>query len=43
MGMQTIAEFVENESIKKVLTEIDVDFIQGYYLGMPFPLSEVLD
>ncbi len=31
----TIAEFVENEEIVKVLKEIGVDCIQGYYAGRP--------
>ncbi len=41
MGKKTIAEFVENEAIleKLKLPEINVDFAQGYYLGV----SEHLD
>jgi len=35
MGKQTIAEFVENESILEVLKEIGVDFVQGYATGKP--------
>ncbi len=35
LGMQTIAEFVENEEILSILKEIDVDFAQGYYIGKP--------
>lgn len=43
MGMQSIAEYVENDSIRKLLVEIGVDFGQGYGIGKPVPLSEVLD
>jgi len=42
MGMQTIAEFVENNQIKELLTTIGVNFGQGYGLGKPKPLKELL-
>jgi diguanylate cyclase (GGDEF)-like protein/PAS domain S-box-containing protein len=42
MGMQTIAEFVENDEIKVMLTEIEVDYGQGYGLGMPEPLTDLI-
>ncbi len=35
MGMQTIAEFVENDEILSVLKEIGVDYAQGYGIGKP--------
>ncbi|MBE9527435.1 MAG: EAL domain-containing protein, partial [Proteobacteria bacterium] len=41
MGKQTIAEFVENQDILDELNKIGVDYAQGYYLGMPKPLSEL--
>jgi len=34
-GMKTIAEFVENDEILAVLTEMGVDFVQGYSIGWP--------
>ena len=34
-NIQTIAEFVENESIFNILNEIGVDYSQGYYFGKP--------
>ena len=39
MGLKTIAEFVENNAILKKLEEIGVDFVQGYEIGHPEPLS----
>lgn len=39
LGKKTIAEFVENESIWKILKELGVDYGQGYYLGRPEPLN----
>ncbi len=42
MGLRTIAEFVEDEDILQVLREIGVDYAQGYGLGRPMPLEQVL-
>jgi len=38
-GMQTIAEFVENDETKQLLRRIGVDFVQGYGLDIPHPLK----
>ena len=43
MGMHTIAEFVENEQIRSCLEVIGVDYVQGYGIGKPRPLEELLD
>lgn len=40
LGKQTIAEFVESASITKALRKIGVDFVQGYGVGRPCPLSQ---
>ena len=42
MGMQTIAEFVENDVIKGMLKEIGVNYGQGFGIGEPQPLDELL-
>lgn len=34
-GMQTIAEFVEDQEILDELVNLQVDFAQGYYIGKP--------
>ncbi len=39
MNLRTIAEFVENDAIKSHLTEIGVDYVQGYGIGKPEPFS----
>jgi diguanylate cyclase (GGDEF)-like protein len=41
MGLETIAEFVENETVLSELTRIGVDYAQGYHIRKPFPLSEL--
>ena len=38
-NLQTVAEFIENEAIYKIIKNIGVDFSQGYYFGKPEPLS----
>ncbi|MDQ6963630.1 MAG: EAL domain-containing protein [Mariprofundales bacterium] len=35
LGMQTIAEHVEDEQIVAALATMDIDLIQGFYLGAP--------
>ncbi len=42
MGMKTIAEFVENDEIKGMLKEMGVNYAQGYGIGKPMPLDELL-
>ena len=41
MGLKTIAEFVENENIASELRQMGVDYVQGFGVAMPEPLSEV--
>jgi diguanylate cyclase (GGDEF)-like protein/PAS domain S-box-containing protein len=43
MGMLTIAEFVENDEIKGMLREIGVNYAQGYGIGKPQPLADLID
>jgi EAL domain-containing protein (putative c-di-GMP-specific phosphodiesterase class I) len=43
MGIQTVAEFVENEDILACLKDIGVDFAQGYGICKPGPLDYLLD
>jgi len=42
MGMATIAEFVENDEVLQALAELQVDFVQGYGIGRPMPIDEML-
>jgi len=42
MGLETIAEFVEDEKIWQKLKLIGVDYGQGYYLGSPEPIDTIL-
>jgi len=42
MGLKTVAEFVENEAVVKVLASIGVDYAQGFFIAMPCPIEEAL-
>jgi diguanylate cyclase (GGDEF)-like protein/PAS domain S-box-containing protein len=41
LGLQTIAEFVENGAILDRLRDFGVDFAQGYHVGKPAPIEEL--
>ncbi|MFA5214771.1 EAL domain-containing protein [Sulfuricurvum sp.] len=38
LGLKTVAEFVHSEAIYNKCKELEIDYIQGYYLGEPKPL-----
>jgi len=42
MGLETIAEFVESDEIAEKLREIGVDYAQGFALGKPIPIDDIL-
>src|SRR6202044_518859 len=42
MGKHTIAEFVGDQETVEVLTQLGVDYGQGYFLGRPEPLADHL-
>jgi len=42
MGIQTIAEFVENDHILELLKQIGIDYAQGYGMSYPIPLSDLI-
>jgi diguanylate cyclase (GGDEF)-like protein len=42
MELQTVAEYVESEETRKLITELGVDFAQGHTVGRPAPLEDAL-
>ena len=42
MGMETVAEFVETDELRTRMASLGVDFGQGFAMGRPTPLAEVL-
>ncbi|MCK4690723.1 MAG: EAL domain-containing protein, partial [Desulfuromonadales bacterium] len=42
LGKQTVAEYVENEAVLTLVRELGIDFAQGYFIGHPIPVEEIL-
>lgn len=42
MGKETVAECVEDEVTCEALRMLGVDYVQGYWVGAPLPLDELL-
>ncbi|MBT8107508.1 MAG: EAL domain-containing protein [Gammaproteobacteria bacterium] len=43
MQLETVAEYVESEKIRTLVTKLGVDFAQGHVIGKPEPIASVLD
>lgn len=43
VGMKTIAEFVENEAIYKILNDLGIDYAQGYWISKPDLASKIIN
>lgn len=43
MGLQTIAEYVENDAIRAQLVRLGVDYGQGFGIHKPMPISELVE
>lgn len=41
MQAKTIAEYVHSEEIYNIIKILDIDYLQGYYLGKPFPATQL--
>ena len=42
MGLKTVAEFVENEYILDAVKDLKIDYAQGYHLGRPKALMDLI-
>lgn len=42
LGIQTIAEYVETKKILTIISDIGVDYAQGYAIGRPMPLTKII-
>ena len=42
MELETVAEYVESEETRKLITELGVDFAQGHSIGRPVAFDETL-
>lgn len=42
MELETVAEYVEKEETRKLVTDLGVDYAQGHFVGKPVALESVL-
>lgn len=42
MGMETVAEYVETDELRTRMASLGVDFGQGFAIGRPVPIDEIL-
>jgi EAL domain-containing protein (putative c-di-GMP-specific phosphodiesterase class I) len=42
LGVETLAEGVETDAVRAILTEMGCDHLQGYLLARPMPVDETL-
>ena len=42
MELETVAEYVEHEKTRKLISDLGVDYAQGHAMGRPAPLGEAL-
>ena len=42
MGLETIAEYVENQAIADILQDLKIDYVQGYGVAKPVPIEEII-
>jgi EAL domain-containing protein (putative c-di-GMP-specific phosphodiesterase class I) len=43
MSLITVAEYVETEEIRHRIAQLGVDYGQGFAIGRPVPIDEVLE
>ncbi|MCL6638493.1 MAG: EAL domain-containing protein [Firmicutes bacterium] len=42
LGKKTVVEYIENESALELLKTMNIDYGQGYHLGHPIPIHDVI-
>ena len=42
LEIESVAEYVHSEAVYKIVKGLGIDYLQGYYLGRPFPADELL-
>lgn len=43
LGLEIIAEYVEDDAILKKLSQCNIDYLQGFAVGKPFPLQQLIN
>ena len=42
LGLDTVAEYVETDELRSRMTALGVDYGQGFAIGRPVPIDEIL-
>jgi EAL domain-containing protein (putative c-di-GMP-specific phosphodiesterase class I) len=42
MELETVAEYVETDEILQIVTDLGVNYAQGFAIGRPIPLDHIL-
>jgi len=42
LQIKTIAEYVHNEEVYRIIKNLKIDYMQGFYTGEPFPAQDLL-
>ena len=43
MKAETIAEYVHNKEVYEIVKNLEIDYLQGYYLEKPFPATKLIE
>ena len=43
LEVKTVAEFVHNEAVLDYVKRLGIDYVQGFYLGEPFPIENLTE
>ncbi len=41
LSKETVAEFVDSEAVLQLVTQLGIDYAQGFYIGRPVPVDEL--
>lgn len=41
LGKKTVAEFVSSDTLLKIVTDLGIDYAQGYFIGHPLPVEQL--
>ncbi|CAH1466887.1 Cyclic di-GMP phosphodiesterase YfgF [Klebsiella quasipneumoniae] len=42
-NMQVVAEYVESPEIRRAVIALGIDYMQGYDIGVPVPLTQLAE
>ncbi len=43
LGKQTVAEYVENQTVLNIISSLGIDYAQGYFIGQPMKIESIVE